>query len=169
MALTAVATFLFCAVFLFPSALSEVSTKPVKQEKQEPTDVQKADKAVYDFIVASVEADHDLRKTVVTAKDHDILESGRHLYPGTAKKMGERYTIKRFDHLLKSGKLYYYIEYYSPENKTDYAMNLLMIKEKDGKWRSSSLTGIPGEEMRVSISDYEEKGVLVHQYKERNR
>jgi len=134
-----------------------------------PKTVKESDKAVYNFIKASVEADHDLRRSVITKEDQDILEKGVHLYPGDAKKMGERYMIKRFDHLKGQDKIYYYIEYYFPNNKRDYAMNLLMEKGSDGKWRSSSLTGIDSDEMRAAIAGQEDKGVIVHKYKERKQ
>jgi hypothetical protein len=128
-----------------------------------------ADKAVYNFIAASVEADHDLRKTVVVASDHAILANGRHLFPGDAEVMGDRYTIKRFDHEISEGKIYYYIDYYFPQNKRSYAMYLMMIQGDDGKWRSSSLTGISNLEMSAVIDGHEDEGVLVHHYEERNQ
>lgn len=134
---------------------------------QTPKTVLEADKAVYTFIKASVEADHPLRKTVLVKRDQDILDDSQVLYPGDAKKMGGRYFIKRFDHMINENKIYYYIEYYFPNNERDYAMNLLMVKGADGKWRSSSLTGITSDDMRAAIAGHEKDGVIVHEYKER--
>ncbi|MED4116575.1 hypothetical protein P4661_27445 [Priestia megaterium] len=164
-ATTAAATFIFCSVFLFPSFISEVSNKPVKQENKKPTEVERADKAVYTWIVSAVEGDDRLRKTVLVKYDQDLLEIGKPLYPNTLKDMGERYTIKRFDHLKESDRIYYYIEYYHPTNQLKYAKNLLMVKE-DGYWKSSSLNGIPSGAMKAAIAGYEDQGVLVHEYKE---
>ena len=159
------AAFLYFIVFILPTADSTVSNEPVQQEKKKPTEVEKADAAVYKYIVASVEADDDLRKTVLVNREHDLLTEGSHLYPDTANKMGERYTIKRFDYYKDINRIYYYIEYYHPTNQLKYAKNLLMVKEK-GHWKSSSLPGIPSGQMKAAIAGHESEGILVHDYKE---
>jgi len=162
---TAVAVSLFFIIFILPTTVTDVSNEPPKQEKKKETDVERADKAVYTWIASAVEGDDNMRQKVLVKRDQDLLELGEPLYPNTLKYMGERYTIKRFDHLKDSGRIYYYIEYYHPTNQLKYAKNLLMVKE-DGQWKSNSLSGIPSGAMKAAIAGYEDKGVLVHQYKE---
>lgn len=178
---TITAVLLYFIVFVLPTADSKVNNEPVKNDpvKQEsvkpekvkemkpipPTEEEKADEAVYKFIVGTVEADDDLRKTVVSNLDHDILEPNHHAFPGDAEIMGERYTIKRFNISDKQNKFYYYIEYFYPSGNRDYAMNLRVIKE-DGEWKSDSLVGIPSGAMKAAIAGHESEGVLVHDYKE---
>jgi len=133
---------------------------------QEHKEIIQADKAVYQYIKASVEGDDDLYKKVTVRSAHGILEKGHHAFPNNAKDMGERYFIKRFSHDLKDNKLYYYIEYYSPAHDTKYADNLEMIKDQDGNWKSDSLLGIEGRVMKAKIKGHEKDGVIVHSYKE---
>lgn len=137
--------------------------------KQTSNEVNKADQTVYTYIKASLEGDDDLYKTVLVKDAQSSLEPHYLAFPNLTKKMKNRYIIKRFSHHLSENKLYYYIEYYHPENKQNYAYNLLMIKDAKGNWKSTSITGISSKEMKSAIKGYENEGVLVHSYnKERN-
>lgn len=126
-------------------------------------EIEKADQAVYDFMVAQVEGDDELFKKVLVKDAQGILEDGHHAHPGAAKKMGERYEIKRYDNHFEEDKLYYYIKFYRPVNEEMDYRNVLMVKDKDGNWKSTELMGLDRDEMKAAMGD--EKPVMVHEMK----
>ena len=133
---------------------------------QEQKDMNQADKAVTLFIKASAEGSDKLKRKVLMKDAQGILDDSYHAFPGNAKKMGNRYAFKRFaNDYDKKHVLYYYIEYYHPANDTVYADNIKMVKDTDGKWKSTTLTGLREETMRSYIEGHEQEGVLVHSYK----
>lgn len=150
-------------IFIVITSLSFFFYDRISQRNE---DINKADKAVYQYIEASVEGNDQLFKKVLVKSAQGVLQEGYHAHPGLAKKMGNRYVIKRFPDPLNENKLYYYIEFYHSINQKSYAQNLLMVKGEDGKWKSTSLTGISAKEMKNAIAGYEKEGVLVHTYKE---
>jgi hypothetical protein len=133
---------------------------------QKNAELKNADKAVYEYITASVEGNDQLFKKVLLPSAQGALQAGYYAHPGLAKKMGNRYLIKRFPNHLDEKKLYYRIEFYHAINEKYYAQNLLMIKEKNGHWKSTTLGGISAREMKNAIAGHENEGVLVHTYKE---
>lgn len=133
---------------------------------QKNDDLNNADKAVYEYITASVEGNDQLFKKVLVPRAQRTLQKGYFAHPGLAKKMGNRYVIKRFPNHLDENKLYYYIEFYHAVNDKYYAENLLMVKEKNGNWKSTTLGGIPAKEMKNAIAGHENEGLLVHTYEE---
>lgn len=132
---------------------------------QEQKELEKADYAVHQYIKAMAEGSDKALRPVLVKKEQPLLDDTYHAFPGNAKKMGNRYAMKRFSNDFDKGELYYYIEYYHPANNEVYADNLKMVKDSDGKWKSTSLTGILEDTMRYYIKGHEKEGVLVHSYK----
>ncbi|MFS0890946.1 hypothetical protein [Peribacillus frigoritolerans] len=127
-------------------------------------EIEKADQAVYDFIVAQVEGDHELFKKVLMEDAQGVLIDDRHANPDFEEKMGERYEVKRYDSHYNENKLYYYIKFFRPNHdELDY-MNVLMVKDDDGNWKSTDIRGIERDEMREAMGD--EEPVTVHEMKE---
>jgi hypothetical protein len=129
-------------------------------------DLKNADEEVYQYIKASVEGNDQLFKKVLVPSAQGVLQEGYYAHPGLAKKMGNRYLIKRFPNHYDENKLYYHIEFYHAINEKYYGENLLMVKGEDGKWKSTLLGGISADEMKHAIAGHEKEGVLVHTYKE---
>lgn len=126
-------------------------------------ELKKADQAAYNFIVAQVEGDHKLFKKVLIKDAQGILEAGRHANPGFEKEVGERYQIKRYSRHFDENKLYYYLRFYRPNHGEDDYMNVLLVKDDDGNWKSTDIRGIDESEMKKAMGD--EEPVTVHKYK----
>lgn len=150
-------------MFLLLAMIVTTACGSSQTSKEEEKDIKKADEAVYDFIVAHVEGDDDLFKEVLMEDAQGILEDGHHAHPGISEEMGERYEIKRYENHLKDGKLYYYIKFYRPVNGEMDHRNVLMVKDQDGEWRSTTLMGIDRDKMRSAMGD--EEPTVVHKMK----
>jgi hypothetical protein len=150
-------------VLLLLSILSFFFYDRISQKHE---DLNNADQAVYQYIKASVEGNDHLFEKVLVPSAQGVLQKGYYAHPGLAKKMGNRYVIKRFPNHYNENKLYYHIEFYHALNEKYYGENLLMVKGKDGKWKSTYLGGISSDEMKQAIAGHEKEGFLVHTYKE---
>lgn len=119
------------------------------------------DGMVYLYITAKVEGNDDVLNDVLVEDAKGILKPGRHAYPGDAEKMGERYYIKRFDHLLEEGEILYYVKFYRPSTgKLDY-YNVKAVHTDEG-WRISRNRSVDAAVMKEAIGENE--GTIVHEY-----
>lgn len=128
-----------------------------------------ANQVVMDYIIASVEGNHGLYNQILIKEEKDklkesnVLKEDHHAHPGLAKEMGDRYLIRRWDHRLQDGELYYAVKYYHPKNNKWYGENLKLI-QVNSEWKVTDISGIDEEDMRKAVEGVEY--VTVHESRE---
>lgn len=136
----------------------------------------KADQVVHNYIFAMVEADDDKlmkvysKAAIAKGKKNDLLKAGRHLHPGSSKKLNGRYLIKRYESDSNGNELFYYVKYHLPKvgNVTDY----LPLKKNDkGEWKITEVGGMDKDEMEKVVPNFEfdKSGEVIHPYHHKNQ
>lgn len=142
----------------------------------EKEDFEAADKVAYEYIAAAVEQDDDRKSEILTPKaleqgiENDVLVHGRHDYPGSEEKLGDKYEIRRYDNIYDGKELYYRVRYDMPDRapingNMEY---IKMIKDENKKWKLTLSTEILNDEIEEVFPKEEKKeeGTLVHEYKD---
>lgn len=125
-------------------------------------DVKAADDLALQYVHAAVEGNDELFRKILSPSDshYKILEKNYHANPGFIEKMGERYSIYRFEkEPTKQGSLHYIVVYYMANHDGD-AKDYLEMKKEKGEWKIRELKAEEAEQKVENPKD----GVYIHKY-----